>query len=142
MRLNKKALGLVVLVALLLTIGATTFSQGGAREIGYVDSQVLLDRYVIPLVEPILTEERETLQSDFDTSTEEMEIEDKRKIFEDYQAQLDERRQILVGAALEEVRVAIQEVAIAEGMDVVLDNQVVLFGGRDLTGIVLEQLIQ
>jgi outer membrane protein len=108
--------------------------------VGYVNSQVLLDQYVIPTVEPILTQEREQLQAQFDEATDELEIEEKRRVFDEYQAKLDMRRQALVEEALGRVRAAIQEVAVAEGVDMVLDYQVVLYGGRDLTEQVLAKL--
>ncbi|MGI6037753.1 MAG: OmpH family outer membrane protein [Limnochordia bacterium] len=141
MRVDKKVVGLIVLGALVLTLGATTFSQSqGSAEIAYVDSQALLSRYVIPKVEPILTQELEMLQSEFDEKTSEMEIEEKQRIFEEYQSQLDARREQLVEEALQLVQKAIEEVALAEGVDVILDNQVVLFGGQDLTQRVLDHL--
>lgn len=139
MRTDKRLLGLVVLTAVLLAAATTSWGKG-AVDVGYVNSQVLLDKYVIPLVEPILTEEREQLQSQFDESTDDMEMDQKRKVFDEYQAQLDVRRQALVEEALGRVRTAIHEVAAAEQVDMVLDYQVVLYGGRDLTEQVLAKL--
>ena len=138
MRIDKRLLGLVVLTAVLLAAAASSWGKG-AVDVGYVNSQVLLDQYVIPTVEPILTQEREQLQAQFDEATDELEIEEKRRVFDEYQAKLDMRRQALVEEALG-VRAAIQEVAVAEGVDMVLDYQVVLYGGRDLTEQVLAKL--
>jgi outer membrane protein len=139
MRIDKRLLGLVVLTTVLLAAAASSWGKG-AVDVGYVNSQVLLDQYVIPTVEPILTQEREQLQAQFDEATDELEIEEKRRVFDEYQAKLDMRRQALVEEALGRVRAAIQEVAVAEGVDMVLDYQVVLYGGRDLTEQVLAKL--
>ena len=117
--------------------------------VGVVDSQRIMEEFVVARVQKSLEEEAERLQSELDQAiaeTAELPVEERvpkvDELKEEYQRRLDEYKTQLVEPKIQQVKTVIKEVASARRVDMVIDNasQLVLYGGVDLTDAVLEEL--
>lgn len=136
----------------MVLIFASVFWFGYQRStpaIGLVNSQVLLENYVMVSIEKPLNEELQSLQAELDEKiaetadlSDEERVEAIAALQEEYQAKLDTRKAALVNQRVEEVKQAVAEVAASKGIDTVIDNtyEMVLYGGVDLTDDVLAKL--
>lgn len=158
--------GKVALVAVLLAAmggvvwGAT--SAKPASTIGYVDVNRVAREYLEPTLSEPLRQETERLQAELDKELAKLDAElesrskglndqdkeklrnqvqqQKQQLFMQYQQQLDQRKQEMLDARLPKVREAIGKVAQRLGLEVVLDKNLVIWGGHDATDEVLREL--
>lgn len=137
--------GIVVVMVCVFWLG----NQRSTTSIGLVNSEVLMEKYVMVEIEEPLKKELETLQAELDekiSGTSDLSDEERvaaiQELQDEYQAKLDNRKAALVNQKVEEVRKAVAEVAASEGIDTVIDNtyEMVLYGGVDLTEDVLAKL--
>ena len=139
--------GVALVVAALGLLAAITMLSGDV--VGVVDSQRIMEEFVVARVQKSLEEEAERLQSELDQAiaeTAELPVEERvpkvDELKEEYQRRLDEYKTQLVEPKIQQVKTVIKEVASARRVDMVIDNasQLVLYGGVDLTDAVLEEL--
>ncbi|NLV90984.1 MAG: OmpH family outer membrane protein [Firmicutes bacterium] len=139
--------GVALVVAALGLLAAITMLSGDV--VGVVDSQRIMEEFVVARVQKSLEEEAERLQSELDQAiaeTAELPVEERvpkvDELKEEYQRRLDEYKTQLVEPKIQQVKTVIKEVASARRVDMVIDNasQLVLYGGVDLTDEVLEEL--
>src|SRR5690606_36844073 len=93
-----------------------------------------------PVLDEPLSQETARLQAKFDAAVADLDDEEKLNLFNHYQAQLDWYRQQLADAELPNSNDTVIRVAQRLGVAVVLERQVVIYGGVDLTDAVLEEL--
>jgi len=132
--------GGLVLVAALAFALSTTLSAQSESLIGYVDVDRLIEEYLVPVLDEPLSQETARLQAEFDAAAADLDDEEKLNLFNQYQAELDWYRQQLVDADLPNINDTVIRVAQRLGVAVVLERQVVIYGGVDLTDAVLEEL--
>lgn len=132
--------GGLVLVAALAFALSTTLSAQSESLIGYVDVDRLIEEYLVPVLDEPLSQETARLQAEFDAAAADLDDEEKLNLFNQYQAELDWYRQQLVDAELPNINDTVIRVAQRLGVAVVLERQVVIYGGVDLTDAVLEEL--
>lgn len=132
-------IGALVLVAAALAVGNTLFAQIESA-VGYVDVERLINEYLVPVLDEPLARETARLQAEFDAASADLSDEEKRKLFAEYQNRLDAIKQQMVDEQLPFINDAVAAVAQRQGVTVVLDRQVVLYGGVDLTEAVLAEL--
>lgn len=132
--------GGLVLVAALAFALSTTLSAQSESLIGYVDVDRLIEEYLVPVLDEPLSQETARLQAEFDAAAADLDDEEKLNLFNQYQAELDWYRQQLVDAELPNINDTVIRVAQRLGIAVVLERQVVIYGGVDLTDAVLEEL--
>lgn len=136
--------GVVVIVALIAVInlmrgGLPVFGQSFA--IGFVDMPRALDAHPRKAAsERALQEFFQAKQREFAQQSKGLTAEQRQLLDRQLQQQILEKRQQLLGGLDKEIRTAIEEVARAQGVSVVLERSVVLFGGVDLTDQVIGKL--
>jgi len=132
-------IGALVVVAAALAAGNTLFAQIESA-VGYVDVERLINEYLVPVLDEPLARETARLQAEFDTASADLPEEEKLELFRQYQNRLDAIKQRMVDEQLPFINDAVAAVAQRQGVTVVLDRQVVLYGGVDLTEAVLAEL--
>lgn len=135
-------IGLAVLLVG-VAAGLSTWTKGsaaGQTSVAYVDVPKLMDLYVVPELKEPLAAETEKLQKELNDKMGKTAEADRQKVFNDYQARLDARKQEMVEQILPRVNDAVAKVAKEQGFDLVLERQAVLYGGKDLTDTVLLKL--
>lgn len=137
--------GAIVLIALIVAVVLAT--QGGAPvfgqsfTIGFVDMQRALDAHPRKAAsERALQEFFQAKQREFNQRTKGLTAEQRQLLDRELQQQVIEKRQELLGGLEKELRTAVEDVGRAEGVSVVLERAVVLFGGVDLTEQVIKKV--
>lgn len=133
---NKKSVVVfaVLLIGLMVTAGIVVSSAQGSPDnnLGVVNMEAVFTKYMAP---PLLAA-RDQMQAEFETQAEELEEEAKVELFGEYQKELESLEQQYTV----DIELAIEEVAKANGVTMVVDSGAVLYGGVDLTEAVLETL--
>lgn len=134
----------IVVVAVL---AAWTLMQGGrpvfgqSFTIGFTDMQRALDAH--PRKAPserALQEFFAAKQREFAERAKGMTAEQRQLLDRELQQQFIEKRQQLLGSLDADIRSAVEHVAKTEGISIVLERAVVLFGGVDLTEQVIKRV--
>jgi len=133
-------LGALVLSAAVAFVAGTTLFAQTESTVGYVDVDRLINEYLVPVLDEPLARETARLQAEFDAASADLEEEEKRELFMQYQYLLDAIKQQMVDEQLPFINEAVAAVAQRSGVTVVLERQVVLYGGVDLTDAVLQEL--
>lgn len=136
--------GAIVVVALIAVVslargGVPAFGQSFA--IGVVDMQRALDGH--PRKAPserALQEFFQAKQREFAERSKGMTAEQRQLLDRELQQQFLVKRQELLGGLDKEIRATVEEIARGEGVSVVLERSVVLFGGVDLTDKVIKRV--
>jgi len=144
MRIDARKVAVAAGVAVIVAVAVGLLLQrtpalGQAFTVGYVDMQRALDNHPRKASsERALQEFFQAKQREFRERSKGMTAEQRQLLDRELQQQVLAKRQELLGGLDREIRAAIEEVARAQGVAVVLERSVVLFGGVDLT----EQVIQ
>lgn len=140
------ALGVLLLGFAMVVSTWDEMASADASRIGYIDAQLISDAYVQPAIEPGIAELRQEqgrLQAEIDERIDELSDDELQALVDEYQGILDEREaelEAFIEEVLDHVRSVTQQVARRHGVDVVLQHQVVIVGGVDLTEEVLQEL--
>lgn len=136
------AIVVIAVVAAVLLAGegrAPVFGQ--SFTIGFVDMQRALDAHPRKAAsERALQEFFQAKQREFAQRAKGMTAEQRQLLDRELQQQVVEKRQELLGGLDKELRTAVEEIARAQGVSVVLERAVVLFGGLDLTDQVIKKV--
>lgn len=111
-------------------------------EVGYVDWELVANAYAAPEIASI-EQERDRLQEEFDREAASLEEPAVLELFAEYEARLDAFRQAVYASIQErllEIEKAVADAAAEAGVSVVVDQNVVVWGGVDLTEAVLRRL--
>ncbi len=136
--------GAVVVVALIAVVtllrgGVPAFGQSFA--IGVVDMQRALDAHPRKAAsERALQEFFQAKQREFAERSKGLTAEQRQLLDRELQQQFLAKRQELLGGLDKEIRATVEAVARTEGVSVVLERSVVLFGGVDLTDKVITKV--
>lgn len=139
-RAVRRAVGSGVLAfgALLASTGALA---AGTPEIGYVDQAALATLPAFSSANAKLTTEKAALDAQF---TAQMRAAtgaaDQTRIAQTFQQRLLDRQRELLGPLLERAQNAIATVAVREHLGIVLDKQIVIVGGENITKAVSREL--
>lgn len=138
--------GAIMLIALvggvwLLAGGDAAPVFGQSFTIGFVDMQRALDAHPRKAAsERALQEFFQAKQREFNQRAKGMSAEQRQLLDRELQQQVIEKRQELLGGLDKELRTAVEELARAEGVSVVLERAVVLFGGLDMTDQIIKKV--
>lgn len=139
-----KAIGLIVAVAMVLAASALfvngRLSAAADAVIGYVDVTRIIEEYLVPVLDEPLAQETSRLQAEFDQLALNLSELERQELFVQYQALLNLIKQEMIDQHLPNIDRAVAEVAAREQIGVVLEKQAVLYGGVDLTDLVLALL--
>lgn len=133
------------LAAALLLIGSVHFFNGrliaaSTASVGYVDVGRIIDEYLAPTLDEPLARETARLQAEFDQLAQNVSEPERQELFLQYQALLNLIKQEMIDRYLPNIDRAVAAVAAREQVGVVLEKQAVLYGGVDLTELVLTYL--
>ena len=129
----------IALVALGLWAGAPALGQ--SFSIGYVDMQKALDSHPRRAAsEKALQEFFQAKQREFQSRSRGLSAVQRQELDRRLQQQFLEKREELFSGLDKEVRQAVEKVAADQGISIVLDRTVVLYGGTDLTDAVVAQI--
>lgn len=141
-RLAKVAAGflaLFVMVGVGITVTDRTLAQNNTS-IAYIDTIRLWNE--LPQMQEmreILENETQEQQTKYDAEAKKLDGDEaKLELFQRYQQELDARKDALFAQALEETNYLIELVAKEQKVTVVLEKQGVLYGGLDLTDLVIK----
>lgn len=133
------ALVILVIVALLVVPGGPVLGQ--SVNIGYVDMGKAIDSH------PRRTSSERALQEFFQSRQREFQQRARRlnpvqrqELDRQLQQQFIQKREELIGGLDKDIRSAVEKVGKERGVSLVLDRNVVLYGGTDLTDAVIAQL--
>lgn len=146
MRVNSRIVAVVVAVVVVVAAAAVLLARGGVAlgqsgQIGFVDMQKALDAHPRKAPsEQALNEYARAKVSEASqrakglTPAQQQELQ--RKVNED----IFNKRQELLSGLDKEIRAAVERVAKARGIAIVLEKSVVLYGGVDLTDDVIREV--
>lgn len=131
----------VVLIGVASVAGLAGWSLARADRlstIGYVDTGRVANEFPdMKTMRQQLEKETTAMQQEYDRTSTSLSQDAKVKLFQEYQAKLDKKKEALVSTALAKVMQVTGEVAKKQGLTVVLEKQSVLFGGTDITDSVI-----
>lgn len=125
----------------MLTFGAAFGAS--AAGIGFVNTNALMQAH--PKIEKARLDMRSAAQKaeqDFQQQSQGKSDAEKQKIAADLQKQLAEKNSSVMGPIVQDIQKAIQEVRQAKGLDIIIDQAVVIDGGIDCTAEVGQKLAQ
>lgn len=136
-------LGIVGVLLGALAVAWAGISIGGAQEqaqVGHVSVEALWELALRPALQPPLEAETMRLQAELDARVEGKSDEERQALFEYYQSLLYSRQQKLIDAMLVYVSQVIGQVAVDLKVTTVVDQQIVLYGGVNMTAAVLDAI--
>lgn len=151
LKLEKKQVKLVtVAIALFFVLGIVglalsqshlSYAAGASSQsnIGVINEQMVISQHPdIAKVQGTMNAEVDQAKKDFDAKTASMNDQEKQQYYSQTSQRLSLKQQELMAPVFDKVRSAIQEVATAKGLTVVLDKSNVVYGGQDITDEVLK----
>ncbi len=135
--------GVVIALVVILGLWAGAPALGQSFSIGYVDMQKAVDSHPRRAAsEKALQEFFQAKQREFQQRSRGMSAVQRQELDRQLQQQFLQKREELFSGLDKEVRQAVEKVAADQGMSIVLDRTVVLYGGTDLTDAVIAQIAQ
>lgn len=132
------ALVLLVVAAAAGVAGWSLARADRVSTVGYVDTGRVANEFPdMKAMRQQLEKDTKAMQQEYDRKAASLSQEQKVKLFQEYQAKLDRKKEAMVSAALAKVVQVTGEVAKKQGLTVVLEKQSVLYGGTDLTDSVI-----
>lgn len=135
-------LAVMAAVALIVSLAASLSVSRADKlsQVGVVDTVRLINEFpAMKEVQATLEKETARLQKEYDEKSKNLSQDEKVKLFQQYQAGLDAQKEALLSKARQKVLATIEAVARQEGLAVVMDQQAVLYGGKDITDLVLQR---
>ncbi len=111
-------------------------------DIGFVDQSAIGQLGPFQAAQAQYAQYQRTLAAQFQAAIKGKSQADQQRIFADYNQRAANRQRDLFGPLLARAQAAIQSVAANKGLSVVVDKQIVIFGGLDITGDVINMLNQ
>ncbi|MGH2452610.1 MAG: OmpH family outer membrane protein [bacterium] len=132
---------IAAIAAVVLAGGSGVPVFGQSFTIGFVDLQRALDAHPRKAAsERALQEFFQAKQREFNQRVKGLTAEQRQLLDRQLQQQVIEKRQELLGGLDKELRTAVEEVARTQGISIVLERAVVLFGGVELTDPVIKKV--
>lgn len=115
--------------------------QDSFKQIAYVDMQQLFQNHPQKKSsEEELENEAEKLKEELRNKAQTMDKEARQQLLEEYQSQLSKEEEELVNNVLTDINQKINQVAQERNISLVLDKSAVIYGGENLTAVVLEEI--
>ena len=112
-----------------------------ASQIGYVDMQKLFQNHPQKKAsEQKLEDEAKKLKEELKDRGKTMDKEERQKLLQKYQGQLNQQEQQLIEEVLTDINNTISQLAAENDISVVLDKSAVIYGGQNLTAQVLAEI--
>lgn len=130
--MKTKQIMAAALAAGLLTFGAA--AGASAAGIGYVNTNALMQAH--PKMEKAQLDMKAAAQKasqDFDKKSEGKSDQEKQTIVNELQKTLQEKEKATMGPIIQDIQKAIQQVRKEKGLDIVVDQGIVIDGGVDIT---------
>src|SRR6266849_223384 len=130
---------------LLLLIGAAVWQSGQALgqsfSIGFVDMKRAFDSHPRKVSsERALAEFDQAKQREFQQRAKDLSPAQRQDLYRQLQQQFVQKEDELRGGLTQDIRAAVEKVGHDRGITIIMDRQVVLYGGVDLTDAVIAQL--
>ena len=146
--MQKKSLILFTLV--LFLTGAFCLLQSGTGEaakkkaaapVGIVNYNVLLDQHpdMAKAIEE-LKRENEQAQQEFESKSSGLSDKEKQDLDRQLRQRLELKQQELLNAIAVQIDAVIKEIADAQGLSAVVDQEATIYGGKDITNDVLKKI--
>lgn len=137
--------GLAIVVALgviaMLALSPAGSVLGQSFSIGYVDMARAVDSHPQrKAAERALQEFFQAKQREFQARAKSLNAVQRQELDRQLQQQFIEKRTELIGGLDDDIRATVEKVAKEQGISIVLDRNVVLYGGTDLTDAVVSKL--
>lgn len=141
---------ILILILLLLVGGYTLFFgfpqlQAGSEEqevipIGFVDIQAVFQQHPKKIqVEELLNQEARAMQEELEKKIKDLNAQERQHLIEDYQLRIVQREEELIHTVVEAIDNSILEVAQEKNVAMVLEKHNVIYGGKDLTPMVIRR---
>lgn len=125
------------------TVLAAKAKEALQETVGYVDRQQIFNNY--PGIQQLLGQiqgMRTEAQKDYDARSKDLPPEERRQINDAIAREEAQKEDQLMKPVMEAIDVAIQAVAAAKGLSVILDASVIIRGGVDITADVITKVKQ
>jgi outer membrane protein len=144
--LRKQSKGFLVAVLFLVGVVSiigfntnTTYAAGASSAVGVVNYQLLVSQHPdMAVAQKALEAAVAQAKSDFDAKSAGMSDQDKQALYQQFQQDLQQKSQELLGPNNEKVMAAVKSVADAKGLTVIVDKGTVVYGGQDITDDVMK----
>lgn len=149
-----KKVSILILVSLFLVISSAVFAQSSS--IGFIDVQkVFKDYKETAKAQKQLAKDEESFKKEFEESQKKLQEaetkgkskEDLEKMKKELEEKLSPKREVLLKTneqltikLQKDIVKSVQQVAQKVGLDLVLDKQVIIVGGMDITDMVITEL--
>jgi outer membrane protein len=146
MKWNAKAIGIVaagivIVAALGFVVARSGPALGQSLTIGYVDMVRAVDAHPRkPSAEAALKDYAQSQIADAQQRSKGASAAQQEDLRRQLNQQLIKKRQELIGGLEKDIRTAVEKVAKAQGIGIVLNREVVLYGGVDLTDQVIKAI--
>ncbi len=149
-RAKKQGNGFVIALFFLLGVvgiigfnTGTTYAAGAPSVVGVVNYQFLLSQHPdMAAAQQAMDAAVAQAKSDFDTKSANMSDQDKQTLNQQLQQGLQQKNQELLAPINEKIMAAIKSVADAKGLTIIVDKNMVVYGGQDITDDVGKILIK
>lgn len=134
-------ISLLLVGIFLFTLQSFTSASQDSHTVGYVDIQAIFE--VHPhrdKAEATLEERAIEMQIELEELAQDKDEEEQEELLRAYQRELEEYEQELIANVVEDIQDTISQVAQKEGVSLVLEASHVIYGGFNLTPLVLEYL--
>ncbi len=138
---------IAILTVVVVAVAIVVLTRGGgpvlgqSLSLGYTDMQRALESHPRKASsERALQEFFHAKQQEFQQRSKTMTPAQRQELDQKLQQDFIQRRTELLKGLDQDIRAAIEKVARAQGISIVLDRNVVLFGGTDLTPLVIKDL--
>ncbi len=135
------AAGIVIVAALAIVVARSGPALGQSLTIGYVDMVRAVDAHPRKAsAETALKEYAQSQIADVQQRAKGASAGQQEDMRRQLNQQLLKKRQELIGGMEKDIRAAVEKVAKAQGISIVLNREVVLYGGIDLTDQVVKTI--
>ncbi len=138
---------IAAVVAVIVAVAVVTVTRGGGPvlgqsfSIGYADMQRALENHPRKVSsERALQEFFQAKQAEFQQRSKGMTPAQRQELDQKLQQEFVQKRAELLSGLDRDIRASVEKVARAQGVSLVLERNVVLFGGTDLTDFVIKDL--
>lgn len=140
--MNNKLRRTILLTLLVAIVAAqTSIIYAAPSPVGVVNYQYLVQNHPdVPQAQEAYNAALKQAQSDFDAKSSGMNDQDKKALLQQYQQEVQKKQQELLSVIREKVNVAIKAVADAKGLFIVIDKNVTVYGGQDITDEVMKKI--
>lgn len=138
----QKGIVAALFIALLVAAAGGLISSTAAVEtsVGYVDKDAIVDEYAGPQISSVV-KERDRLQKKFDEESKSLDAQAKKELFSKYEEQLKAfETKVGIRKLMADVDAAFKKVAEENGVDVIVEQSAVVYGGVDLTQAIRKEL--